>query len=130
MRHIVEYYPDAEVIPGCSGQPEHPQNSLPLKRFRQKKPAPLPGSWVSLHPKHGSWLNIAELELAVLSNMCLSQRIADEGNVATRDRPMFVNATPKPSPSKVEVLPLRMLGVNLLVFILAFQRDWLLGLAL
>ena len=29
-------------------------------------------------PKHGSWLNIAELELAVLSNMCLSQRIADE----------------------------------------------------
>lgn len=29
-------------------------------------------------PKHGSWLNIAEIELAVLSNMCLSQRIADE----------------------------------------------------
>ncbi|MBI4189063.1 MAG: transposase [Betaproteobacteria bacterium] len=29
-------------------------------------------------PKHGSWLNIAEIELAVLSNLCLSQRIADE----------------------------------------------------
>ena len=29
-------------------------------------------------PKHGSWLNIAEIEFAVLSNMCLKQRIADE----------------------------------------------------
>jgi hypothetical protein len=28
-------------------------------------------------PKHGSWLNIAEIELAVLSNMCLSKRIPD-----------------------------------------------------
>lgn len=32
-------------------------------------------------PKHGSWLNIAEIELAVLSNMCLSQRIADEASL-------------------------------------------------
>ena len=29
-------------------------------------------------PKHGSWLNIAEIEWAVLSNMCLSRRIANE----------------------------------------------------
>jgi hypothetical protein len=29
-------------------------------------------------PKHGSWLNIAKIELAVLSNICLSQRIPDE----------------------------------------------------
>ena len=29
-------------------------------------------------PKHGSWLNIAEIELAVLSNSCLSRRIPDE----------------------------------------------------
>jgi hypothetical protein len=28
-------------------------------------------------PKHGSWLNIAEIELAVLSNSCLSKRIPD-----------------------------------------------------
>jgi hypothetical protein len=32
-------------------------------------------------PKHGSWLNIAEIELAVLSNMCLSQRIPDEATL-------------------------------------------------
>ena len=31
--------------------------------------------------KHGSWLNIAEIELAVLSNMCLSQWIPDEATL-------------------------------------------------
>jgi hypothetical protein len=29
-------------------------------------------------PKHGSWLNIAGIELAVLSNTCLSRRIPDK----------------------------------------------------
>lgn len=29
-------------------------------------------------PKHGSWLNMAECELSVLSKQCLSQRIADK----------------------------------------------------
>jgi hypothetical protein len=28
-------------------------------------------------PKHGSWLNIAEIELSALSTQCLSRRIAD-----------------------------------------------------
>jgi hypothetical protein len=29
-------------------------------------------------PKHGSWLNMAEIELGVLSRQCLDRRIADE----------------------------------------------------
>jgi uncharacterized small protein (DUF1192 family) len=29
-------------------------------------------------PKHGSWLNMAEIELSVLSQQCLDQRIADK----------------------------------------------------
>ena len=29
-------------------------------------------------PKHGSWLNIAEIELSVLSRQCLSRRIPDQ----------------------------------------------------
>ena len=29
-------------------------------------------------PKHGSWLNMAESELAVLTNQCLSRRIPDK----------------------------------------------------
>ncbi|ABW25806.1 transposase, putative [Acaryochloris marina MBIC11017] len=28
-------------------------------------------------PKHGSWLNMAEIELSILSRQCLDQRIAD-----------------------------------------------------
>lgn len=29
-------------------------------------------------PKHGSWLNIAEIELRVLSSQCLARRIPDK----------------------------------------------------
>lgn len=29
-------------------------------------------------PKHGSWLNMAEIELAALNKVCLNRRIADE----------------------------------------------------
>ena len=29
-------------------------------------------------PNHGSWLNMAEIELSVFSNQCLSRRISDE----------------------------------------------------
>ncbi len=28
-------------------------------------------------PKHGSWLNIAEIEMSVVSNQCLKERIPD-----------------------------------------------------
>ena len=30
-------------------------------------------------PKHGSWLNIAEIELSVLSRQCLDRRIGEAG---------------------------------------------------
>ena len=29
-------------------------------------------------PKHGSWLNMAEIEIGVLDRQCLDQRIADQ----------------------------------------------------
>jgi hypothetical protein len=32
-------------------------------------------------PKHGSWLNIAEIELSALSGQCLSQRIEDRAKL-------------------------------------------------
>jgi len=34
-------------------------------------------------PKHGSWLNLAESELAVLSSQCLDRRIADAATLGT-----------------------------------------------
>lgn len=33
-------------------------------------------------PKHGSWLNMAEIELSVLSRQCLDQRIPDRESLA------------------------------------------------
>ena len=33
-------------------------------------------------PKHGSWLNMAEIELSILPRQCLSRRIGDEANLA------------------------------------------------
>jgi hypothetical protein len=34
-------------------------------------------------PKHGSWLNVAECELSVLTRQCLNRRIARQNTVAT-----------------------------------------------
>ena len=36
---------------------------------------------IHLTPKHGSWLNMAEIELSVLSRQCLSRRIADKSTM-------------------------------------------------
>src|SRR5437588_7344567 len=42
---------------------------------------PSPSRWQRLEihhtPKHGSWLNIAEIELSALSRQCLDRRISD-----------------------------------------------------
>jgi hypothetical protein len=35
-------------------------------------------------PKHGSWLNIAEIELSVLSRQCLDRRLPDFATLATQ----------------------------------------------
>ena len=79
MRHIVEAYSEANVI--C----------VVLDNLNTHKPASLYETFppeearaiarkLEFHytPKQGSWLNIAEIELAALSNRCLSQRIPDE----------------------------------------------------
>ena len=95
MKQIAELYPGADVI------------RLVLDNLNTHKPASLYEAFpaeqarnlarrLAFHytPKHGSWLNIAEIELAVLSNRCLSQRIpnkeqlrrAVEANVQQRNR--------------------------------------------
>jgi hypothetical protein len=40
---------------------------------------------LELHPtpKHGSWLNMAEIELSVLARQCLDRRLADRATLAT-----------------------------------------------
>lgn len=49
-----------------------------MKPSRRPKRAVWPSDWKSTTPpKHGSWLNIAEIELSALNNQCLGRRIPD-----------------------------------------------------
>ncbi|MGH8607161.1 MAG: hypothetical protein ACREX9_07025 [Gammaproteobacteria bacterium] len=74
-------------------------------------------------PKHGSWLNIAEIELAVLSNMCLRNAFPPmKPRFEASSRPTSVNATKKPCPS-IGASPPRTLGENSLACIHVFQHD-------
>jgi hypothetical protein len=45
-----------------------------MRRFHQKKSG---GVRLEIHftPKHGSWLDIAEIEISVLKRQCLANRI-------------------------------------------------------
>ena len=47
-------------------------------------------------PKHGSWLNMAEIELGVFIRQCLSRRIADKVTLETE-----VNAWQKDRNAKI-----------------------------
>src|SRR5260370_36806499 len=80
LRDLVDvHYPEAEkIVLVLDNLNTHDFSSLyetfePEKawRIRQK---------IEMHytPKHGSWLNMAEIELAVLSGQCLDQRIGEE----------------------------------------------------
>lgn len=58
-------------------------------RGRCTPPSPLlrrrgwPGSWTfTSRPSNGSWLNVAECELAVLATQCLDRRLPDLVTVA------------------------------------------------
>lgn len=79
MRHIVERHPDAEVIRVVLDNLNTHKAASLYEAFPPEEARAIARK-LEFHytPKHGSWLNIAEIELAVLSNMCLSQRIADE----------------------------------------------------
>ena len=79
MKQIAELYPDADVIRVVLDN----LNTHKVASFYEAFPPEQARSLarrLEFHytPKHGSWLNIAEIELAVLSNMCLSQRIPDK----------------------------------------------------
>ena len=72
-RDLVDvHFPNAQKITlVCDNLNTHKKASL-YKVFEAKK--------LEFHftPKHGSWLNMAEIELSVLTRDCLSRRIADQ----------------------------------------------------
>lgn len=79
MKHIVNLYASADVIRVVlDNLNTHKIGSL-YEAFPPEEARAL-AKKLEFHytPKHGSWLNIAEIEFAVLANMCLGKRIADE----------------------------------------------------
>jgi hypothetical protein len=80
MRQLVgQHYPEAEVV------------TLVLDNLNTHTPASLYQTFepeearriarrlgIQYTPKHGSWLNMAEIELSVLSRQCLDRRIPDQ----------------------------------------------------
>ena len=79
-----EVYPDAQVIRiVMDNLNTHGPASL-YEAFPPAEARRLLGR-LEFHytPKHGSWLNMAEIELGVLARQCLDRRIADQNILAS-----------------------------------------------
>ena len=89
--------------------------SAPTRRPRSMRPFPPPKRAASSKrfewhytPKHGSWLDMAESELGVLSTQCLSRRIPDKQTLERRSplgRTIATNITPKPIGNSRQTTP-------------------------
>ena len=85
---VDERYPEAEqIVLVMDNLNNHTPASL-YEAFEPKEARRLAHNLEIHHtPKHGSWLNMAEIELSVLSRQCLDRRVADfeslQGEVAS-----------------------------------------------
>lgn len=78
IRQLVESYPNAErIILVMDNLNTHAAASL-YKAYQPEEAQYLLNK-LEIHytPKHGSWLNMAEIEFSILSRQCLAQRIPD-----------------------------------------------------
>ena len=82
-RDLVDvHFPSAEkILMVCDNLNTHKPDSL-YKAFPATEARRI-AEKLEFHytPKHGSWLNMAEIELSVLSRQCLSRRIADQATL-------------------------------------------------
>ena len=85
IRELVDvHYPDAEkIVLVMDNLNTHSAGSL-YEAFEPAEARRLAGK-LEIHytPKHGSWLNMAEIEIGVLSRQCLSRHIPTKGQMAT-----------------------------------------------
>ena len=84
MRDIVDrYFPDAVLIRVVMDNLNTHDLSALYEVFEPVEARRII-SKLEIHytPKHGSWLNMAEIELSVLSKQCLDRRIPDEVSLA------------------------------------------------
>lgn len=87
VEDISNMYPEAELITlVCDNLNTHDFGSL-YEAFAPDKAHALMRRFEFVHtPKHGSWLNMAEIELSVLSKQCLNRRIATEEEIKKQVR--------------------------------------------
>jgi len=83
IKELVDvHYPDAECIVLVM---DNLNTHTPASLYEAFAPAEARriAERLEIHytPKHGSWLNIAEIELAVLSGQCLDRRIEDRATL-------------------------------------------------
>jgi hypothetical protein len=83
VRDLVDvHFPDAERIVLVQ---DNLNTHTPAALYTAFPPAEAKRIWdrLELHytPKHGSWLNMAEIELSVLSRQCLDRRIPDQATL-------------------------------------------------
>jgi len=75
-----EWYPDAEKVVLVM---DNLSTHSPAALYEEFEPAEARRLVEKLEwhytPKHGSWLNVAEMELSVLSRQCLDRRMPDHG---------------------------------------------------
>jgi hypothetical protein len=77
-------------------------------------------------PKHGSWLNMAEIELAMLAGQCLDRRLADRATLE-REVAAWQVARTGPVVGSTGASRPRMPGSSSSTSILQFSADDLLG---
>ncbi len=80
MKYLVDVcYPDSEVIQVVM---DNLNTHTPAALYEAFPPAEARRIVERLQfhntPKHGSWLNMAEIELSILKRQCLDRRIADQ----------------------------------------------------
>jgi len=66
------------------GQPQHPHRRFPLRNPAPAQAKALLERFEFIYtPKHGSWLNMAEIEINSLIQQCLNRRIGDMEEMRT-----------------------------------------------
>ena len=92
VRELVdEHYPEAEVIVLMMDQLNTHSIASLYEAFEPEEAHRIARK-IEIHytPKHGSWLNMAEIELSVLSRQCLNRRVGDK---ATLEREVAIWTT-------------------------------------
>jgi hypothetical protein len=85
MKHVVEMYPDAEIIRVVLDNLNTHKTASLYEAFPPEQARAI-AKKLEFHytSKHGSWLNMAEMEFSVLSRTCLAGRVPDEATLRRR----------------------------------------------